>query len=409
MYSKILTFALALAVTAGAFAQQTVSTQVVCPVMGKVHHKDAGSTIYKGILVRYCCGGCQKEFEAKPDEFFKQAEEKNAVIGVSLFDPISRKRVAEDAAKATADYAGVRWLFESEANKAEFLESPELYAASPSKHSLTCPVMGSKMESPAQAVGYADHQGVRWYFCCGGCDVSFAAKPDHWAAKHANAVVNNDGKAIQAGGKKAMMPTCAGCAGEARLLTNGKIGGWTFNYRFIAIDEVAARHRFSLDYAVTSNFSVGIERSGSDPQTDPVPRFGRDPWGYLRESDGDSPVLPRFTWFITPETATTPSVVFGAASDRLSTPRGQAFFLTFAKSFEGSPFTPFVSIKTNTFDGKTVFPFGVNWNFAPSWTLQGINDGDYTHFLVTKMFDRAAVSLILARSKWFGFSVAVGF
>lgn len=408
MNYKAVLIALCLFLAGAVFAQQS-TTQVVCPVMGGEIHKDAGSTIYKGILVRYCCGGCQKDFEAKPESFFQQADEKKVVIGVSLFDPVSRKRVAEDAAKATADYAGVRWLFESDKNKAEFLDSPELYAASPSKHSLTCPVMGSKMDSPAQAVGYSDHAGVRWYFCCAGCDVSFAANPEEWASKHKNAVTPIDGKAVQAGGTKAMMPTCAGCAGEARLLTNGKIGGWTFNYRYIAIDEVAARHRFSLDYAVTSNFSVGIERSGSDTQTDMVPRFEDDPWGYLRKSDGDSPILPRFTWFVTPETASTPSVVFGTAADRLSTPRGQAFFLTFAKSFKGSPLTPFVSIKTNTYDGRTVYPFGVNWNFAPTWTLQAINDGDYTHFLATKMFDRAAVSLILARSRYIGFSVAVGF
>lgn len=407
MKLKLTALTVALALCAGALAQS--ESKIVCPVMGGAIHKDAGSTIYKSILVRYCCGGCQEEFEANPEKFFTQAEEKQAVIGVSLFDPISKKRVAEDAAKATFDYAGVRWLFESAENKAEFEASPELYAASPSKHSLTCPVMGSKMESPAQAVGYADHKGVRWYFCCGGCDVSFASNPDHWAEKHSSAVTGVDGKAIKAGGTKAMMPTCAGCAGEARLMTNGKIGGWTVNYRFLAMDDVAARHRLSVDYAVASNFSIGLERSGSDTQTDLVPAFGDDPFGYLSKSDGDALVMPRFTWFVTPETASTPSVVLGAASDRLSTPRGQAFFLTFAKSFEGSPLTPFVSVKTNTYDGRTVFPFGVNWNFAPTWTLQAINDGDYTHFLATKMYDKAAVSLILARSRHIGFSVAFGF
>ncbi len=407
MNLKSLTIALTLVACAGALAQ--TESKVTCPVMGGAIHKDAGSTIYKGILVRYCCGGCQEEFEAKPEEFFKQAEEKQAVVGVSLFDPISHKRVTEEDAKATFDYNGVRWLFQSQENRAEFESSPELYAASPSRHSLTCPVMGSKMESPAQAEGYMDHKGVRWYFCCGGCDVSFASNPDHWAEKHKDAVTSVDGKAIKSGGTKAMMPTCAGCAGEARLMTNGKIGGWTVNYRFIAMDDVAARHRLTLDYALTSNFSIGLERSGSDSQTGHVPEFGDDPFGYLRKSDGDALVMPRFTWFVTPETTNTPSVVFGAASDRLSTPRGQAFFLTFAKSFEGSPFTPFVSVKTNTFDGRTVFPFGVNWNFAPSWTLQAINDGDYTHLLATKMFDKAAVSLILARSRYIGFSVAFGF
>lgn len=45
-----------------------------------------------------------------------------------------------------------------------------------------CPIMGGKIDKTQ----YADHQGLRIYFCCGGCEAEFAKDPDkHIAAMRA--------------------------------------------------------------------------------------------------------------------------------------------------------------------------------------------------------------------------------
>ena len=47
---------------------------------------------------------------------------------------------------------------------------------------LACPVMGSVIISEDDAVGYQDHDGTRYYFCCGGCPEEFAADPAKYAS-----------------------------------------------------------------------------------------------------------------------------------------------------------------------------------------------------------------------------------
>ncbi|MCB0824974.1 MAG: YHS domain-containing protein [Armatimonadetes bacterium] len=268
--------------------------------------------------------------------------------------------------------------------------------------------MKEKIESHANAAGYADFEGTRYYFCCAGCDATFAENPAKYAAN-----VKGSIKSVTPGEAKVnrtMAPTCAGCAGEAKLLgPDGLPATWTFTYRYVNIDDPKAQHRFSLDYAVNPRLYVGIERSGSDNAVMPVPRFQDDPFDYLRKSDGDALILPRFSWFITPEGDNHPSLLVGMASDRLSTPRGQAFFLTASKHIKDTPITPFVSVKTNTWGGRTVFPFGVNVTLPNDMIFQGINDGDYSHFLLTKMANQQAYSLLLARGKHLGFVVSWGF
>lgn len=46
---------------------------------------------------------------------------------------------------------------------------------------LICPVMGTPIESEEKAVGYADHDGKRYYFCCDGCPEQFKADPAKYA------------------------------------------------------------------------------------------------------------------------------------------------------------------------------------------------------------------------------------
>jgi YHS domain-containing protein len=54
------------------------------------------------------------------------------------------------------------------------------------KGELLCPVMGTVIESKEKAVGYQDYEGVRYYFCCGGCPDQFKKDPAKYAKKPAH-------------------------------------------------------------------------------------------------------------------------------------------------------------------------------------------------------------------------------
>ena len=46
---------------------------------------------------------------------------------------------------------------------------------------LACPVMGDVVVSAAESSGYADYEGVRYYFCCISCAERFAQSPATFA------------------------------------------------------------------------------------------------------------------------------------------------------------------------------------------------------------------------------------
>ncbi len=99
----------------------------------------------------------------------------------------------------------------------------------------------------------------------------------------------------------------------------------------------------------------------------------------------------------------------GFTADRLSTPEGHAAFLTFARSEEGSPLTPFASVKYGTADGSVTFPFGANLALGPGWVVQAVNDGKTTHLVLSRHRDGRTLSFVLARSRYPGFQLSVGF
>lgn len=181
---------------------------------------------------------------------------------------------------------------------------------------------------------------------------------------------------------------------------------WNLAVRYVAIDEVAARYRMSLDYRLTPRLSVGIERAGADQGDQQAGEFGL---GWLARSDGDALLMPRASWFITPEAGLWPSAVLGVGSDRLSIPRGQGYFLTFAKNVPETPFSPFVSLKYGTDKERLAFPFGINVRLDSIHTFQAINDGEYTHLLLTRIGDPVSVSFMLARSEYPGIAISFGF
>ncbi len=46
---------------------------------------------------------------------------------------------------------------------------------------VACPVMGMAIDAPEDAVSYADHEGVRYFFCCDSCEKLFLESPGTYA------------------------------------------------------------------------------------------------------------------------------------------------------------------------------------------------------------------------------------
>lgn len=160
--------------------------------------------------------------------------------------------------------------------------------------------------------------------------------------------------------------------------------------RWISGGDDLHRWRWTLDRRVTPRLSLGLEQTG--------------------RAFGQGVVTPRGTWFITPEGKNHPSVTLGFTADRLSTPRGTAIFVTSGHSIPGTPVSVFASLKYSTDMQRVGFPFGANVRIGQDMTFQAIYDGDYTHMLLSKGWQgNITTSLVMARSKWPGLQLSVGF
>lgn len=142
--------------------------EVFCPVLGVPANPTNQGIDYNGVRYKFCCGGCDATFMKDPAAALKNEKVKGKTIGVGLFDPISGKRIDEKKAKASSDYNGTRFLFESADNKAAFDLDPKKHGAMPKYESLICPIK-QKTVTYATADGFVDFDGVRYYTCCGGC------------------------------------------------------------------------------------------------------------------------------------------------------------------------------------------------------------------------------------------------
>lgn len=139
---------------------------------------------YSGVRFAFCCGGCDGTFTKEPTKFFTGKDTKGKVFGYSLFDPVSMKPIESKNAKGYSDYLGVRYYFASTDNKATFDQDMKKFGTMPKKECMVCPVSGEKIESYAKAGGYADFEGVRYYFCCPNCSGGFSKDSASFAEKN---------------------------------------------------------------------------------------------------------------------------------------------------------------------------------------------------------------------------------
>lgn len=158
-------------------------TPLVCPMMGEPVKETSPSLLYAGIKFSFCCGGCDTAFAKAPEKALEKNVKQGKTIGLSLFDPVTGKRINPDQIKATTDYKSIRYGFASAENLKKFEANKDKYAAIPAKEVMTCPVSGEAVASYDVAGGYVDHAGVRYYTCCAGCNAGLAKNPAGAAAK----------------------------------------------------------------------------------------------------------------------------------------------------------------------------------------------------------------------------------
>lgn len=153
-----------------------------CPVMGGPVVNTSNTVEYAGSKYSFCCPNCDSAFTKTPAKFVLAQAKTGNTTGVFLFDPVSHNRLDLEKAKEVKDFGGTRYPFESKEDLAKFEKSPAKFAAIPKQEALYCPVSKEKVESYSKASDYADHDGIRFYFCCPGCSSKFLKDPEKYLA-----------------------------------------------------------------------------------------------------------------------------------------------------------------------------------------------------------------------------------
>jgi hypothetical protein len=121
---------------------------------------------------------------------------------------------------------------------------------------------------------------------------------------------------------------------------------------------------------------------------------------------------PLVNWRVLRETQSRPAVIFGISSDRIGTPDGQAYYVTFSKDLRrllGLPIAPYFGILYGGFEDKVTYPFGVNVQFNHHWSALLSHDGRAFHPMLTYAWDRYSLTAIAVRHRDWGVSFSVGF
>lgn len=155
-----------------------------CPTTGELIEAPGPVMEFAGTKFTFCCAGCDDTFAKNPKNVVESNKKSGLTIGEFLFDPVTQKKITKEKSKANSDFGGIRYYFESEENKTAFEKSPKTYTAVPEKESLVCAVMGSKVASYSKASDYFDYEGVRYFFCCGGCGPAMKKDPAKYAGKN---------------------------------------------------------------------------------------------------------------------------------------------------------------------------------------------------------------------------------
>lgn len=164
---------------------------------------------------------------------------------------------------------------------------------------------------------------------------------------------------------------------------------WEVSHRYLTGQIDRATHRSILIHQLRPNLKLGVEWN---PGVDEV--------GFVAN------------WRAISEARRRPAVIFGTSSDRIGTPEGQSYYVTFSKSLHhetGLPIAPYVSASYSTFENRMLYPFGVNVAIGSHWSAMLINDGVHTHVSGTFAWNRFAITLLAIERKDIGVTIGARF
>lgn len=140
-----------------------------CAVMGSNTKATSPALEYGGARFPMCCGGCPGAFAKEPGKYLAEAAKSGDSIGMFMFCPVSGEKLDLEKVKNTVDYKGIRYGFCCEDCVKVFNADKDKYTKMPKQESMVCAMSGEKIESISAAAGFMDHNGVRYYTCCGDC------------------------------------------------------------------------------------------------------------------------------------------------------------------------------------------------------------------------------------------------
>lgn len=163
-----------------------------CPVSGQVLGSMGPPIVmtHEGREVRFCCKGCIAKFDAEPDKYLKQIDEKIIAQQLASYPltvcPVSEETLGEMGEPVNFVYNNRLVRFCCNGCKRGFKKDPAKYlatldaavvAAQTADYPLdTCVISGMKLGSMGAPVDYVSgDQLVR--FCCDGCITAFYKNP----------------------------------------------------------------------------------------------------------------------------------------------------------------------------------------------------------------------------------------
>ena len=164
---------------------------------------------------------------------------------------------------------------------------------------------------------------------------------------------------------------------------------WELSHRYLTGQIARATHRTIVMHQLRPDLKLGVEWNAR-----------ADEVGFVAN------------WRAVDETARRPAVVLGTSSDRIGTPEGQSYFVTFSKSLHhatGLPVAPYAGVSYSGFENRWLVPFGINVAIGQAWSAMVINDGVHTHLSATYSWRRFAVTLLAVERKDPGITVGARF
>ncbi len=173
-----------------------------CPVMDEPIDFTVSTKTDAG-PVFFCCAGCIKKFNKKPEKYAEKAAAQRTALKdrpkIQVLCPLSGKAVD---GKIYMKHEGQTVSFCCGGCLAKFEADPANYKsalANSYTYQTKCPVMNEEIDPASFSVLPT---GQKIYYCCDGCGEKLVKNPAKYAAKLASQGVNIDVKKILAAGKK---------------------------------------------------------------------------------------------------------------------------------------------------------------------------------------------------------------